>query len=138
MRPACPILGYLTFGLQHRSKIMELLVCVVNRDEKLEQVLSGFLELGVTGATVLHSEGMGRVLSQEVPVFAGLQTLMSRSRPQNTTILSVIESPEVLQRAVDMVQEVCGSLDEPSTGIIFTIPLNRVIGLAQELSPEED
>ncbi len=117
---------------------MELLVCVVNRDEKLEQVLSGFLELGVTGATVLHSEGMGRVLSQEVPVFAGLQTLMSRSRPQNTTILSVIESPEVLQRAVDMVQEVCGSLDEPSTGIIFTIPLNRVIGLAQELSPEED
>ncbi len=134
----CPILGYLTFGLQHRSEIMELLVCVVNRDEKLEQILSGFLELGVTGATVLHSEGMGRVLSQEVPVFAGLQTLMSRSRPQNTTILSVIESPEVLQRAVDMVQEVCGSLDEPSTGIIFTIPLNRVVGLAQELSPEED
>ncbi len=117
---------------------MELLVCVVNRDEKLEQILSGFLELGVTGATVLHSEGMGRVLSQEVPVFAGLQTLMSRSRPQNTTILSVIESPEVLQRAVDMVQEVCGSFGEPSTGIIFTIPLNRVIGLAQELSPEED
>ena len=131
-------MGYLTFGLQHRSEIMELLVCVVNRDEKLEQILSGFLKLGVTGATVLHSEGMGRVLSQEVPVFAGLQTLMSRSRPQNTTILSVIESPEVLQRAVDMVQEVCGSLDEPSTGIIFTIPLNRVIGLAQELSPEED
>ncbi len=117
---------------------MELLVCVVNRDEKLEQILSGFLELGVTGATVLHSEGMGRVLSQEVPVFAGLQTLMSRSRPQNTTILSVIESPEVLQRAVDMVQEVCGGFGEPSTGIIFTIPLNRVIGLAQELSPEED
>ena len=138
MRPACPILGYLTFGLQHRSEIMELLVCVVNRDEKLEQILSGFLELGVTGATVLHSEGMGRVLSQEVPVFAGLQTLISRSRPQNTTILSVIESPEVLRRAVDMVQEVCGSFDEPSTGIIFTIPLNRVIGLAQELSPEED
>ena len=117
---------------------MELLVCVVNRDEKLEQILSGFLELGVTGATVLHSEGMGRVLSQEVPVFAGLQTLMSRSRPQTTTILSVIESPQVLQRAVDMVQEVCGSFDEPSTGIIFAIPLNRVIGLAQELSPEED
>ena len=65
---------------------MELLVCVVNRDDKLEEILSGFLKLGVTGATVINSEGMGRVLSQEVPVFAGLQALMSRSRPQNTTI----------------------------------------------------
>ena len=116
---------------------MELLVCVVNREEKLEEILSGFLELGVTGATVIHSEGMGRVLSQEVPVFAGLQTLMSRSRPQNTTILSVIESPEVMDRAIKMVQDVCGDFDTPSTGIIFTVPLGRVIGLAPELGPEE-
>ena len=117
---------------------MELLVCVVNRDEKLEEVLSGFLELGVTGATVIHSEGMGRVLSQEVPVFAGLQTLMSRSRPQNTTILSVIESTEAMEQAIALVQRVCGDFDEPSTGIVFTVPLNRVIGLAPELEPEDE
>ena len=116
---------------------MELLVCVVNREEKLEEVLSGFLELGVTGATVIHSEGMGRVLSQEVPVFAGLQTLMSRSRPQNTTILSVIESREVMDSAIKMVQDVCGDFDGHSTGIIFTVPLSSVVGLARELGPEE-
>ncbi len=118
--------------------IMELLVCVVNREEKLEEILSGFLELGVTGATVIHSEGMGRVLSQEVPVFAGLQTLMSRSRPQNTTILSVIESPEVMNSAIKMVQDVCGDFGAPSTGIIFAVPLSRVVGLAPELDPDED
>ncbi len=117
---------------------MELLVCVVNREEKLEEILSGFLELGVTGATVIHSEGMGKVLSQEVPVFAGLQTLMSRSRPQNTTILSVIESPEVMDNAIKMVQEVCDDFDKPSTGIIFTVPLGRVVGLAPELGPDDD
>ncbi len=117
---------------------MELLVCVVNREEKLEEILSGFLELGVTGATVIHSEGMGKVLSQEVPVFAGLQTLMSRSRPQNTTILSVIESPEVMNSAIKMVQDVCGDFGEPSTGIIFAVPLSRVVGLAPELDPDED
>jgi nitrogen regulatory protein P-II 1 len=117
---------------------MELLVCVVNRDEKLEEILSGFLKLGVTGATVFHTEGMGRVLSQDVPVFAGLQTLMSRSRPRNTTILSVIESREVLQAAIAMVQEVCGDFDAPSTGIMFTVPVNRVVGLAPELSPDAE
>ena len=115
---------------------MELLVCVVNQEEKLEEILSGFLALGVTGATVLHSEGMGKVLSQDVPVFAGLQTLMSRSRPQNTTILSVIESEDVLEKAIALVQEVCGDLAAPSTGIVFTVPRSRVVGLSPELERE--
>jgi nitrogen regulatory protein P-II 1 len=42
---------------------MRLLVAVINDPEKLDETLSGFLELGITGATVLNSEGMGRVLS---------------------------------------------------------------------------
>ena len=58
---------------------------------------------------------------------------MSRSRPQNTTILSVIESEDVLERAIAMVQKVCGDLAEPSTGIVFTVPLSRVVGLSPEL-----
>ena len=112
---------------------MELLVCVINRDDKLEEILSGFLKLGVTGATVIDSEGMGRVLSQDLPVFAGLQTLQSRSRPQNTTIFSVIESPAVMTKAIDFVQEICGGFDAPASGIVFTVPVSRVIGMAAEL-----
>ncbi len=115
---------------------MELLVCVVNQEEKLNDILSGFLELGVTGATVINSEGMGRVLTQEVPIFAGLQDLISRSRPQNSTVFSVIETPEKLEAAVAMIQEVCGSLDDPATGILFTVPVGRVIGLAPELGSD--
>jgi hypothetical protein len=80
---------------------------------------------------------MGRVLSQEVPVFAGLQTLMSRSRPQNTTLLSVIESAEVMDSAITMLEDLCGDFNTPSTGIIFTVPLSRVVGLAPELRPDE-
>ena len=108
-------------------------MCVINREEKLEQLLSGFLDLGVTGATVVSSEGMGRVLSQDVPVFAGLQTLISRSRPQNTTVLSVIESPAVLEKAIALAKDICGNFDEPSTGILFTVPVSRVVGLSPEL-----
>ena len=113
---------------------MELLVCVINNDEKLEEVLTGFLEMGVTGATVLKSEGMGRVLTQDVPVMTGLQQLM-RSRPQNTTVFSVIESPARLERAIAFVQDVVGDLTEPSTGILFTVPLSRVEGLSPKLDP---
>lgn len=112
---------------------MELLVCVVNREENLNDILSGFLALGVTGATVIRSEGMGRVLSQDVPVVAGLQTLISRSRAHNTTIFSVIESREKLDAAIAMIERVCGSLQDPGTGIVFTVPVSRAIGLAPRL-----
>jgi hypothetical protein len=116
---------------------MHLLVAVINQEEKLDEILSGFLELGITGATIIQSEGMGRVLSHDIPIFAGLQTLLSRSRPQNQTIFSVIREDEKVEGALALLQDICGDLNDPATGIAFTIPVNRVVGLAPELGEGE-
>lgn len=117
---------------------MELLVCVTNREERLDEILSGFLELGITGATVVNSEGMGRLVKDGVPVVAGLQSLLQRSRPHNTMIFSVIDSPEKVQAAIDMLQGLLGELEGPATGIVFTVPVSRVIGLAAGLPSEPE
>lgn len=116
---------------------MQLLVAVVNDPEKVDDILSGFLELGITGATVINSEGMGRVLTHDIPIFAGLQTLITRSRPQNRTIFSVIDEEKV-EPAMALLQEVCGDLSAPATGIAFTLPVDRVMGLAPELGEGEE
>ena len=50
---------------------MQLLIAVINQEELLDEILAGFLELGITGATVLRSEGMGRLLAHDIPIFAG-------------------------------------------------------------------
>lgn len=112
---------------------MELLIAVINQEDRLDDILSGFLELGITGATVIDSEGMGHVLSTDIPIFAGLQTLISRARPRNQTIFSVIDSREKMEGALALLQEICGDLRSPATGIAFTIPVTRVVGLAPEL-----
>jgi nitrogen regulatory protein P-II 1 len=114
---------------------MRLLVAVVHDPEKLDEILSGFVEIGITGATVLSSEGMGSLLSQDIPIFAGLQTLVSGSRPQNRLILSVISEDKV-QPAVHLLRDVSGDLDKPATGIAFTLPVDEVFGLAPELGGE--
>ena len=114
---------------------MRLLVAVVHDPEKLDEILSGFVEIGITGATVLNSEGMGSLLSQDIPIFAGLQTLVSGSRPQNRLILSVISEDKV-QPAVHLLRDVSGDLDKPATGIAFTLPVDEVFGLAPELGGE--
>ena len=114
---------------------MQMLIAVINDPEKVDEILSGFLELGITGATVIESEGMGRLLSHDIPIFAGLQTLISRSRPQNRTIFSVITEDKA-GGALALLQDVCGNLDAPATGIAFTLPVSRVLGLAPELGGE--
>ncbi|MDT8435163.1 MAG: hypothetical protein RRA92_00270 [Gemmatimonadota bacterium] len=112
---------------------MELLIAVINDVDRMDEILSGFLEIGITGATIFDSEGMGRVLSHDIPIFAGLQTLISRSRPQNQTLFSVIDDPRKVDEAIALLQEVCGRFDDPATGIAITVPVTRVVGLASEL-----
>ncbi|HEX6536552.1 MAG TPA: P-II family nitrogen regulator [Gemmatimonadaceae bacterium] len=111
---------------------MQLLVAVINHVEQVDDILAGFVELGITGATIVNSEGMGHVLSHDVPIFAGLRSLTARSRPSNQTLLSVIDDEKV-DAAITLIQEVCGSLDSPGAGIVFTLPVSRVVGLAPEL-----
>ena len=121
---------------------MELLVLVIDRGAKLDSILSGFVEVGVTGATVIESQGMARRLSEESvtapPVFAGLQELLTASRPQSTTVFSVIETKEKLDAAIAMIQEKCGDMSTPGTGILFTVPVNRAVGLATALGSGQD
>ena len=110
----------------------KLLVAVINDAEKLDEILSGFVEIGVTGATIVNSEGMGRLLSDDIPIFAGLQAFLAGSRPQNRVIFSVV--PDTLvESALALLQDVCGNLASPATGIAFVLPVERVVGLAPEL-----
>jgi len=111
---------------------MQLIVAVVNDPDKLDEILSGFLELGITGATVIGSEGMGRLLTHDIPIFAGLQSLIAGARPQNRTIFSVV-ADEKVDDAFALLQDVCGNLAAPATGIAFSVPVNKVVGLAPEL-----
>ncbi|HEX2205134.1 MAG TPA: P-II family nitrogen regulator [Longimicrobium sp.] len=113
---------------------MQLLVAVINREEQVEEVLSAFLELGITGATVLDSQGMGRLLHAEVPIFAGLEAFAGTSRPRNLTILSVMDDRKV-DRAIEAVEEICG-VGRRGAGIVFTVPVGRVVGLAPEIGDE--
>ena len=61
---------------------------------------------------------------------------MSGSRPQNRLIMSVVSEDKV-RPAVEILQDVSGDLEEPATGIAFTLPVGEVFGLAPELGGEE-
>lgn len=108
---------------------MKLLIAVINETDRIEEILARFLEIGVTGATLVDSEGMGHVLSQDPPAFAGLQSLRSATRPRNTTIFSVIPDDAKVTAALAVIEEVCGGLEGPATGVAFTVDVDRALGV---------
>ncbi|MGI6317427.1 MAG: P-II family nitrogen regulator [Dethiobacteria bacterium] len=110
---------------------MFLLVLVLNRRECLNKILEKYLEIGIKGATILDSKGMGRAFMEgDSPVVGGLRNLIyNQSRPGNNTVFSVVESKEKIDEAIREIESVIGSLGEPGTGIVFTLPLERVKGL---------
>ncbi len=111
---------------------MKLLVFVLNKEELLEEVLEAFVEAGITGATILDSEGMGRFLTYEVPLFADFREFMRGNKPYNKTIFSVVDKEEKIKVVEELIEKICGKLSDPGTGILFTIPVDYVKGLIQE------
>jgi len=111
---------------------MKLLIFVLNKEENLEKVLEAYAEAGVAGATILDSEGMGRFLAYEVPLFAGFKEFMKGNRPYNKTIISVIRDSSVIDELKKLIDEIVGGLDKPGTGVMFTLPVDWVAGLVPE------
>jgi nitrogen regulatory protein P-II 1 len=106
---------------------MKLVVFFLNKEEHLEEVLEAFVEMGINGATILDSIGMGRILAHDIPIFAGFQNLLHDTRPGNKTILSVVPE-EKINLIVKSVEHIVGSLDEPGNGLLLSLPVDFLKG----------
>jgi len=111
----------------------QVMVLVLNKEEYMEDVLSAFVEAGVTGATIIDSVGMGRVLATDVPIFAGLRQAVTGdySSPYNKTIFSIMQDDTQVQRVMRLLNKII-NLDEPGTGLLFVLPVTLVKGLSQK------
>ena len=110
----------------------QLMVMVLNNEELLDDILSAFMEIGISGATIIDSVGMGRILAYDVPIFASLRQMIQGQRPYNKTIFTVVKDENKVTEAIEMVEKICNNLNEPGTGLIFTVPVNMVRGMAFE------
>jgi nitrogen regulatory protein P-II 1 len=109
-----------------------LLVDVLEQTEYLSTILERLVKIGVTGTTVLDSTGMGRMLLEsraDLPVAKIIEQVMAKKQQSNKTLFAVIEKEETLRKAIEVIESVCGDLNKPGKGILFTISLDFVEGL---------
>jgi nitrogen regulatory protein PII len=109
---------------------MKLLFIVLNSTEKLEEVLEGLIEAGVTGATVVDSVGMGHII-EDVPLFAGMRNIFRAAKPRNNMIFSVVTDSQAAD-ALQVLDTILDCAHSRGAGIAFTMPIDAAIGVGTE------
>lgn len=97
------------------------------------RILDAWDATKVPGITILESTGMGRLrqgsIRDDIPMMPSLSELFRSREHRHRTIFSVVEGEGMVDRLVEVTQEILGDLNEPNTGVLFVLPVSRVVGL---------
>ncbi len=112
-----------------------LVVLIVDNPDDCPHILDRWSELGVTGATILESTGMGRILRaglrDDIPLMPSLSDFLDVREEPHRTVLSVVEDQQMVDKMVAVAQHIIGDLDHPHTGFLFVVPVVQAYGLGR-------
>ena len=112
---------------------MYMILCVVHDPEKCQALLDVWENVGIPGATILHSTGLGRLrgngFMDDLPLFPGLDDLLEHEEYFSRTIFSVVEQEISVDEIVEATERVLGNLNEPETGVLVVLPVLRAYGV---------
>ena len=112
-----------------------LVVLIVDDIDDCPAILDAWEAAGVLGITILASTGLGHIrragLRDDMPLMPSLQDLFESEEVQHRTLLSVVDSQELVDKMVAIAQEVISDLNNPNTGFLFVVPVIQAYGLGK-------
>ncbi|GAB4145058.1 MAG: hypothetical protein Fur0021_02140 [Candidatus Promineifilaceae bacterium] len=103
-----------------------------NRDE-CPKVLDAWEAAGVGGITIIDTTGLGRVrqasIRDDIPLLPNIMDFLEAKEEHHRTLFTVVDSEEMVDRLITVTQQVVGDLNTPNKGLLFVLPVSRVIGL---------
>lgn len=109
---------------------MELLVYITNRIELLDDLLERLSKESNFRATLIDSMGMAHIL-KDSNYFLSLRSLLNKSQVNSKTIIMALNSEDV-DKAIEIIECVVGDLNDPDTGVVFTLPISSFNKRIQE------
>lgn len=97
---------------------VEAIIVIIERG-KADKVVNVAKKAGATGATIMYGRGTGEV---EAKKFLNLNIESSKE------IVIILSEKSKIDGIMDAVVK-AEKLNEPGTGIIFTFPISKIIGL---------
>ena len=110
-----------------------MILLVIDDPDQCPSILDAWDELGVGGITILDSTGLGRMrksgIRDDIPLMPSLSHLLKGREERHRTIFTVVENEEWVDRIIEKTQSILGDLNEANVGVLFVLPVSRVVGL---------
>lgn len=113
---------------------MYMVLFVLHDTSKLDQILDAWNAAGVAGITVYLSTGLARMRNRralwgEVPLIPSLEDFVRHEENTNRTLITIVETDELVDKVVEATQKITGDLNLPHTGMLAVLPVARAYGL---------
>ncbi len=113
---------------------MHMILLVLNDPSLMDDVISAWEEAGVGGITILPSTGMARIREKaawrdDLPLIPRLEDFHDYVESLNRTLFTIVATDEMVDKVIAATQAVTGDLNDPHTGILITLPVDRFIGI---------
>lgn len=107
---------------------MQLLVAVLHREDLLDEVLSVLVELEEPDAVVVESRSGLELLERDLPIFAGLRSLIPSGIDFSSLVICLIEDDRTADEALATIRglgEIAGRVEGPRNTVML-IPVSDV------------
>ncbi len=112
---------------------MQLFVYISNNTDTMSPILARLMEANISGATTVDCKGMLTALNESdieaPPIFGSLRMFLNPQHESGKMLFIVLKDEDVA-KVKDVIHEVCGSLNLPNTGILFTVPVMNWEGVS--------
>ena len=109
----------------------QLVMIILHDPAYLNDLLAALLEAGITNATVVESQGMGRLLSRDMPIFASFRHMFAGSKSYAYTVFAPVEDARVTEHVVALAQDVLRDAPPSDRGLVLALPVARYVDLSE-------
>lgn len=110
-----------------------MILLILDDINQCTSVLEAWEAQGVGGVTILESTGLGRVkklsIRDDIPLMPSLSRLLQSREERHRTLFTVVETEEMVDDVINATETIIGNMEEPHNGVMFVLPVSRVIGL---------
>ena len=107
---------------------MRLLVAVLHREDLLDEVLSALVELEEPDAVVVESRSGLELLERDLPIFAGLRSLIPSGIDFSSLVICLIEDDDRADEALESIRDLAdlGGETDGARIAVMLIPVSDV------------
>lgn len=100
---------------------MYALLIRLSDPDKLDELLTLLLELGIDDALVLHGTSMNAVLERDIPLFAGLLSAFPHTHPTGEMVIASSPDRVTIERLWNLSREIDLDFTNPESAQLMVI-----------------